>query len=61
MPARQRRRRDRRHVNAAPPHVDGFVAVTHMKAKYLFSLVTVTVMYFTIAVLLSPQGQAFFT
>ena len=29
-----------------------------MKAKYLFSLVIVTVMYFTIAVLLSPQAIA---
>lgn len=61
MPARQRRWRDRRHVNAAPPYVHASLVVTHMKAKYLFSLVTVTVMYFTIAVLLSPQGQAFFT
>jgi hypothetical protein len=31
-----------------------------MKAqKYLFSLVIVTVMYFTVAVLLSPAAQSF--
>jgi hypothetical protein len=29
-----------------------------MKPKYLFSLVIATVMYFTIAVLLSPQAIA---
>jgi hypothetical protein len=32
-----------------------------MKAKYLFSLVFVTIMYFTVAVLVSPQGHALFT
>jgi hypothetical protein len=30
-----------------------------MKTKYLFSLVLVTVMYFTLAVLLSPAAQSF--
>jgi hypothetical protein len=29
-----------------------------MKAKYLVGLVVMTVMYFTIAVLVSPQGHA---
>jgi hypothetical protein len=30
-----------------------------MKTKYLFSLVLVTVMYFTVAALLSPAMQSF--
>lgn len=55
-----RRHRDRRHVNAAAPCAHASLVETHMKAKYLFSLVIMTVMYFTIAVLLSPQAHALF-
>ena len=32
-----------------------------MKAKYLVGLVVMTVMYFTIAVLASPQGHTLFS
>ena len=52
--------RDRRHVNAGRPYAHASLLETHMKAKYLFSLVIMTVMYFTIAVLLSPQAHALF-